>query len=415
VPGATIDHVVSLTIFIAALLLFMSLFSQNLQAAILYQRNRQVAIKATELLDSISLNPGYPIDWGKTNSTPTCFGLQDTNARGYTLSPFSLMRLTSFSGNPVQLHSTGVWYSNVSMGYGGYLLVPFSNCVNYTTAAGLLGINGSYAFQLTITPILTVSITELNAANPLRIKVTVQGPGLPLSDAYLKYNLVVATKVSGETPGFQIFSGTNRTQTDGSAILGFSITGFDSQSAYAIIVNAHLGGLFGVGFRDRVSPNVSEIGEVMPFVESFEEGKIILVHSNDVHDTPSPSALHYNATFLVLSPDFEFHTVGLGEGTVTGEVVYGQANQKKGNVTIPTSDPGVLIVTYRKGNDLGISLLPWGIGSLGVSLAYGENPSNRDWVATDVRQVMIAGVSYQAKIAVWSLAGFQVWTPIWRP
>jgi hypothetical protein len=185
------------------------------------------------------------------------------------------------------------------------------------------------------------------------------------------------------------------------------------QSAYAIVVNAHLGGLFGIGYRDRTSTDMSKIGDVIPFVDNFEEGRIHLVHSYDVHYVPTPSTLFYNATFLVLSANFEFHTLQVGNGTVIGQVNYGGGQE--GEVQIPTSDPGILVVTYRKGNDYGISLLPWGIGSLGVSLVFGDNPSNIDWVATDVRQVIVAGVSYQAKIAVWSLAGFQIWNPTWRP
>lgn len=414
-PGATIDHLISLTIFIAALVLFVSLFSQNLQAAILYQRNRQVSIKAADILNSISLNPGYPTNWGRSSTFPTSFGLQDPNARGYTLSPFSLMRLASASGNPVQLKTTGQWYSNVSMGYGGYLLVPFNMCVNYTMATRLMGVNGSYGFQLTVTPILTISIKELNPSNPLRVEVKVSGPGLPLGNAYIEYNLVYVdgSQGHGADPGFQIFSGTARTFVNGTAPLVFGgVT--DPDGAYAVIVNAHLGGLFGIGYMEHSSPSMEEVGDVIPFVENFEEGRITLVHSYDVHEVPNPSALHFNATFLVLSADFKFHTIQVGNGTVTGIVNYGAGGSE--DIQIPSSDPGVLIVTYRKDrNTNGISLLPWGIGSLGVSLVYGENPSDRDWVATDIRQVVIAGVSYQVKIAVWSLAGFQVYNPTWRP
>ena len=97
--GPSIDHMVSLTIFIAALLLFISLFAQSLQTAILYQRNRQVTMKANDLLDSILLNPGYPVNWGQSNVTPTSFGLQNHATGGYVLSPFSLMRLQSSSGD----------------------------------------------------------------------------------------------------------------------------------------------------------------------------------------------------------------------------------------------------------------------------------------------------------------------------
>jgi hypothetical protein len=34
--------------------------------------------------------------------------------------------------------------------------------------------------------------------------------------------------------------------------------------------------------------------------------------------------------------------------------------------------------------------------------------SNRSWIATDLRQVRISGIAYQAKLSVWSLSGYQV-------
>lgn len=406
-PGATIDHLVSLTIFIAALVLFMSLFSQSLQTAIVYQSNRQVAIKATELLDSISLSPGNPANWGRSDVMPTSFGLQDNNTRGYVISPFSLMRLNSLSGVPVYYSKTGKWYSNVSMSSGGYLLVPLGECVNYTTATRLLGVNGSYGFQLAITPILTVSVNETRA-NPLQVKAGVSGPGFPLGNAYLNYTLTYAIRGAGNYPAFKTFKGSARTDASGVATLDFAIDG--SQNASAIIITAHLGGLYGVGYK--CINTRSEV--IIPFVKSFKNGTILLAHSWDLHNFPNPKALYYNATFLVLSANLAFNPIQMN-GTVTGLVNYGGGQPYK-QVQIPTSDPGILVVAFRNGTESGVSLLPWGIGSLGISFAYGENPSSSsDWVATDVRQVMVAGVSYQAKIATWSLAGFPVSNPKWGP
>ncbi len=408
-PGATIDHLVAFTIFLAALLLFTSLFTQNLQAAILYQRSQQVTIKASDILDSISFNTGYPANWGATSSTPTSFGLQDPVERGYSISPFSLMRLSSNTGTSVFYSKTGLWYSNVTMVSGGFMFVPYNTVVNYTTATRLLGVNGSYGFQLTIAPILTVSMTELTA-NPLQIRVTVIGPGLPLANAYLAYTLIHATS-GGKYPGFQILSGTARTCVNGSAVLGFS-TVDASQYAYSLIVNANLGGLSGVGYLAHLNIDNNKI---IPMVKSFDNGNktatILLAHSYDIHQFLPPNAnLDYNATFLVLASDDTFHPVLIGNGTVTGQVNYGNG-QPYGTVNIPNTDPGILVITYSYGNNYGISLLPWGIGSLGVTVVYGNTPSSKDWVATDIRQVMVAGESYQIKIALWSLAGYQVQGP----
>ena len=73
--GHTIDHLVATIAFIAAMFLFLGLFTQTLQGAILYQQNRHVAFKASDLLDNVLLSPGYPYHWGETNTTLSCFGL----------------------------------------------------------------------------------------------------------------------------------------------------------------------------------------------------------------------------------------------------------------------------------------------------------------------------------------------------
>jgi hypothetical protein len=75
--GATIDHIVSTIIFLAAIVLFISLFGQTVQTALIYQQHRSTASKCSDLIDNMLLNPGSPIRWGQTNNAPTGFGLQD--------------------------------------------------------------------------------------------------------------------------------------------------------------------------------------------------------------------------------------------------------------------------------------------------------------------------------------------------
>ena len=95
--GTTIDHIVALTLLLAALLLFMSLFNQTIQTAILYQSHRSLATECSDLLDSMLLNPGTPLStatttfWGISNITPTTFGIQDPEFTEYEASPFSLI------------------------------------------------------------------------------------------------------------------------------------------------------------------------------------------------------------------------------------------------------------------------------------------------------------------------------------
>lgn len=418
-PGATIDHLAAVVIFLVAILLFVNLFSQNLQSAILYQRNSQLATVASDLLDSISLSSGNPQYWGTANSTPTLFGLQDPTQEGYVISPFSLMRLNA-SNTGTSIICNGAWYSNVTMTpSGGYLFVPFNKVVNYTTAARLLGVNGSYGFQLTMTPILNITMSQTNV-NPLQIRVTVtgtqgnqwsqqlSGSGLPLANAHLNYYLINSTNGT-KYPKLNITSSSAQTDVTGSVVLSFPSVNAGNCS-YALIVYANLNGLYGVGYF--VHPVMAN--KITPVIGSFNDGKgnatILLAQF-----PPSNAKLSFNATFLVLGSSVSsIVPMSIRNGTVSLPYVTGLVNatNQYAQIQIPNKNQtGILIVTCNstKTNST-ISLLPWGIGSLGVTLVYGSaipSSSNKDWVTTDVRQVMIAGVSYQFKIALWSLAGYQ--------
>src|SRR4030067_2379287 len=95
------------------------------------------------------------VNRGQSGVSPTGFGLQAVEFTQYQLSPFSLMRLVSSIGTPVNYSMTGQTYSNITMGFGQSLLVPYSEAVNYSLASKLLGINESYGFSLTLTPVVT--------------------------------------------------------------------------------------------------------------------------------------------------------------------------------------------------------------------------------------------------------------------
>lgn len=405
--GVTIDHLVALTLLLSVLMLSIGAYSQIIGAAVIQQQNHHIAMKAYDLANTILLSPGYPLGWGQGNSTPSAFGLQDPDVGGYSVSPFSLQRLVSSSQAQVYYPKTGQWYSNNSLGGGGSLLVPIINAVNYTTAAKLLGVNGSYGFQLTVMETLNVSISEVTL-NPLRLRVFVRGPGLILSGATLKYFLYHAVPQGGQYPSIETFSGTTQTDSTGSAVLEFlSVDG--SQNAYSAVVYASLGGLSGVGYRSR---ETSGNNKVIPFIEDFENRIVLLAHSYDVHSYGPPvAALHFNATFFLLTQNFGLREIQLTESA--GLVRSGKLNYGEGypyfRLQIPTEGEGILVVAYRWGNNYGMVMMPWGVSALGFSITFGGNPSSADWVATEIRQVTVNGIAYQVKLAVWSTKGQQIW------
>jgi hypothetical protein len=385
--GATIDHLISIMVFLAAILLFISLFNGNINAAITYQRHRQIVMKANDLIDSICLS-NFP-----------AFGLADPDGEPYSLSPTSLLKLLS-SDQLVYYNRTGMWFSNISLSQGASLLVPLNECINYTTAAKLLGVNGTYGFQLKVVPTLNVSISE-NNTNPLRLRVEVTGLGSPLSNATLNYYLYRIYKSDNDSVSIEPIHNTTQTNSLGVAMLNFTSVNALNDS-YVIIMHAHLSGLLGVGYYSH--EHMTEDGErIIPFIESFEEGRILLAHSWDLNPPPGEeaSALHYNATFLMLTQNLELRSVDIPNST--GLVNYaGKGKGQAYNTTqVPPSDAGILVIAYRKGNEHGVTVMPWGINSLGVSIAFGDDPSRREWVATEVRQVTIGKMSYQVMLAVW--------------
>jgi len=399
--SSTVDHMIAVTVFLAATLLFIGLFNQTIQTAVIYQRHRATATKASDLLDSMLLSPGIPVNWGQTDVDPTGFGLQDPEFTQYKISPYSLMRLRSSVGDPVYYNATGQYYSNVTMGDRNFMLVPYNLALEYSAVTRLMGINNSYGFQITLTPIVTVSIQE-TSESPLTLKVTAAGIGFPLSYATISY-CFLKVGVQGQSPNYDISF--NTVSADETGSVNINIDGVAAGDAYCLIVYARKGGLVGVGYYERV--DLSE-KYVIPFVDSFEDGRVLLAHSYDVHlGEPPESAVFYNATFVLLTEDFTLREMPITQEKT--QIVYGHGSDKTyENVTIPTHNPGILVVTYTSNNKDGVVLMPWGLSSLAFPVTFGGDPSQQEWVATDMRHVTVGGIAYQAKIALWSFEGYQV-------
>jgi hypothetical protein len=392
-------------VFLAATLLFIGLFNQTIQTAVVYQQHRAIATKCSDLLDNMLLNPGAPTDWGQRSDAPTGFGLQDPEFTEYKLNPFSLMRLCSYTGTPVYYDKTNMTYSNITMGFGNYLLMPYSDILNYSTALKLLGIENKYGFQLTLTPVVTVTVTE-TSANPLRLQVDAEGTGFPLAHARVSYYLfLVSLSGGGAYPSYTVQSGITETDEQGLVTVPFSnIT--DPNVCYTFIAYAHLGGLNGVGYHTRDN---ADNNYIIPFVGNASERTVLIAHSWDVHEFDPPVAdVKYNATFVIFTEDFSLREVPLDNAT--GMVNYGEG-YPYGEITLPESNPGIVIATYRKGNYGGVAMMPWGFSSLGFPITFGGDSSKQEWVATDMRQVLVNGIAYQAKLALWSLEGYQVIAP----
>jgi hypothetical protein len=408
--SATIDHMISLTVFIMALLLFIGVFSQNIQTAVVYESNQVLSTKTSDLLDTMLLNPGVPLDWGKADSAPDCFGLQDPDYPQYTLSTFSLMRFNSASNPQVYFPPTSTYYSNTTTGFGSCLLVPNSMVLNYSTVSKMLGINGTYGFQLSLTPTINVLANKTSTdEEPLQILVNVTGIGYQLANAPVIYSLYLVNQNQNEYPSFTVFNGTTTTDETGIAQVLFpQVIDRDSQS-YAFIAYSYLFGLKGMGYYVHVPQTFTK--SVVPMVDSFSNQSILLAHSDSVGESEQPSGysqLSYNASFGILTDDYTLRQVTLDSATSTGNVTVGSGLPTYATVNVPDND-GILIVTYKDtmSGQVGIVLMPWGLGSMAFPMTLGANPIRQEWVTTDIRQVTISGFAYEAKLALWNLQGTQ--------
>jgi hypothetical protein len=395
----------SLVIFIAALVIFIGFFSQSIQTALSYQQHTAMSTKTSDLLDTILLNPGLPQNWSSLDTAPAALGLQDVEFSQYKLSSFSTMRLTSTTLPSVYYPRAGLNYSNITAGYGAYLLTSPAQTVNYSAASKLLGINGTYGFQLSLTPTIEVAVTKTSTGSPLQFSVYASGTGLSLANAEATYNLIVVNQDSNPYPSYTIISG--NAATDGAGNLQtISFPGVNGETrSYALVVYVHLYGLKGVGYYVHVDSSAAKT--VVPLIDSFENQTMRLAHSDSVGPPPQNpiyTQLSYNATFAIVTEEYTLRQVILNNAE--GTIDYGPGStQDYTKVAVP-NNAGILIIAYKTNvGQYGIVLAPWGLGSLGFPISFGGNAVGQDWVTTDLRQITIGGIAYQAKLDLWTFGG----------
>ncbi len=406
--SATIDHLVATTVLIVAFTLFMGLFSQVMQDALLYQFHMHLTTKCSDTLDNMLLSFG---------EMPGVFGLGDYNLEPYALDPYLVMRLLSASGPLVEYPpGSGIKYSNITFGAGDYLLVPVSECIDYETAQELLGLKGMYGFRLSLTPIIRISFANVQTGSggkSISFTVIVEGSGSPVGNADVTCRLLYVSGVETGCPIIGLKSTSGTTDSNGRAQISFS--NVDVSKNYVVVASANVGSFYGVGYIYKQA--LTSAGNVIPFIEDKETGMIILAHSFDVKQYNNTGAIFYNATYFAIDNDWNLVNVPL-LGNYSGLLNYGSGSQGKtfNRTQIPEEYlgmPGILVVVCRKGNEYGVTVMPWQVQSLSFSVEFGGNPSGMEWVATDIRHVLIGGVPYTAKLALWSLMGYQVVRYAW--
>lgn len=396
--GVSVDHVVSIIVLLAAIVLFVGLFDQTLSVAVDYQRNTTTAKECDNLLDEILLTPAP-----STSGTPAWFGLQGSTLPSYNLDPFFLMRLDSSVGTPVSYQKTGQTYSEIKTNPNNYLLYPYNDMITYSTALTLLGLEGTYGFQLSLTPTLNVSVTVIST-NPLSLSVNAKGTSFPLANAQVNY-LLLPISLKNNCPEFETTeTGTTLTNQFGSTQpITFSNFYPSPSLTFAFVAFAYLDGITGIGYYVN-SPVGSQC--IVPFLDPLSTLNVTLANSNDVPKTSANAdTMYYNSTFIFESENYAFEQASIGSPNSSGSVTSGSGNLPA-SISMSGYTPGILVVAYKDAGDSGVSMAPWGFSSLAFSLTFGNSPINQSWIATDLRQVEINGVSYQATLSLWSTQSY---------
>ena len=354
------------------------------------------------------LSPGSPNSWGQSDVAPASFGVQDPEFTEYELSAFSLMRLRATGNTVVYDKTANTYYTSVSPAAGAVLVTPNAEALNYSTALKLLGINGTYGFQLSLIPDVNVAVTETHASSPLTLSVAASGASFPFSDATVNYCLILVTlgQTAGQYPSYTMLNGTATANAQGTVSVSFPSVSSANQ-VYAFVAYASLDGIVGVGYHTRDSETSQSI---VPILKDMNSQTVVLAHSFDLNNSePQTASLKYNATFVVSTQDYALNELALANSPQNyGIIMSGEGNPTE-SVTLPTCTPGILIVTYQESSSAGgVIMMPWGVNSLQFPVSFGGNPSQQDWVATDLRQVMIGDVSYMTKLSLWSEKPTQV-------
>jgi len=368
----------------------MLLTSLDLSRACLYQQDQQTSTEALSLLNNLLQNPGNPVDWGTKSIMPTGFGLKEPYAEQMAPSPFVPMRLMKTSEIVVYNNSEYRNLTTESMN----LFMKKNEYVLYDKAADLLAIDDTYGFRVIMTPLLNITVFQVES-NPLKIGIsllslsgTVYGAELIATLYYLKTGSpypsisepIILSTVSNISGGAEIeFSTINANNT-----------------LYFVLVRASLGGITGVGYYIN---SLSGHSPIIPLITGYDEGVISLVHRKNLTSSFSiDSDLYYNLTFITQLRATEFRTISI-------ENSFGivKPNEPK-TITVGVGNPGVLLISSTTpSEEYGLTIMPWGIVPLSLSMDYGADPINKKTVVKKSMNVVISGLSYQAEVALWRL------------
>jgi hypothetical protein len=399
--GAALGIVI---IFVAAVFFF----SATVTNGVAYATQRNYAANAQNLFDYILLSPGSPADWGYTSTQPTSFGLAQQAAPQYTLSQGAVLRITPMQ--PININGKTYYYLNMG---GVAIIEPQNYYVNYTYAKQLLGINGQYEFQLTLTPAINVSVVKQPSTSGTVFQVTVIGyGGEPIAGAQINAILVYAKQQSSKSGnsynvGLQAYS--NTTDTLGQATIDVNIP--TQSTSYYLLVQASSAGVTGEGYYSS-----NQLGTALANISVYPGSSTVnLTQHCAISTSPPCGEDNYNITLLVTSGGNHYSLIPVCACPAQNQNGNGSClNAGKGSPYAKATCPGsfyngfiVVAIAQRGQPNLQPQLLiaPISPQLFGVHVVYGYSPQGSVSAVTLTRIVDIGGISYVATFTYWPDVG----------
>jgi hypothetical protein len=159
------------------------------------------------------------------------------------------------------------------------------------------------------------------------------------------------------------------------------------ETKYFALITANIGGLSGISYCTNAGES-----SLIPIVTNYSSGIISL------KNVLNKGALNYNLTFIMQAGESQFRSIKIDNSN-------GIVNQgKTENISLTVGNPGILLISSKNSDGkYGLTAMPWGISSLGLSLKYGSDPNYGNTVVIQTRYVMIDKISYQFELSLWRL------------
>jgi len=152
----TIDYVFSFVILVGVLIFSITTTMQVLNNSYSYQTSQQINAVATDLLNNLLQNTGYPANWGELASSPSNFGLRWSQGEGTEPSPFSPIRIMNSTNG---FSYAGKTYTEIGTSSTS-ISIKDDDRVPYSKASALLGTIGNFGWRVTYTPVYDIKVEK---------------------------------------------------------------------------------------------------------------------------------------------------------------------------------------------------------------------------------------------------------------